>query len=101
MASGVTPTDISAGDGDCLAIGSDANLYTWGANSDGQLGDRTTTNHDSPEVITLASGVAPTAIAAGAFDSLTIGSATPPAKAPETPLAPFLPASAIAAFACF
>ena len=104
LASGITPTAIAAGvtyyDHN-LAIGSDDQLYVWGFNGQGQLGDGTTTNHDSPEATTLALGVTPTAIAAGAFDSLAIGSATPPTNAPETPMALFLPAGAAAVFGGF
>jgi alpha-tubulin suppressor-like RCC1 family protein len=74
LAPGVTPTAISAGTYDSLAIGSDGNLYAWGYNNAGQLGDSTTTDHHSPEMITLAPGVTPTAISAGAFHSLAIGS---------------------------
>jgi alpha-tubulin suppressor-like RCC1 family protein len=74
LASGVTPTAISSGTYDSLAIGSDGNLYAWGENGNGQLGDGTTTNLASPEVITLAPGVTPTAISAAPFHSLAIGS---------------------------
>jgi alpha-tubulin suppressor-like RCC1 family protein len=74
LAPGVTPTAISAGTYDSLAIGSDGNLYAWGYNNAGQLGDGTTTDQHSPEMITLAPGVTPTAISAGAFHSLAIGS---------------------------
>ena len=74
LAPGVTPTAISAGVQASLAIGSDGNLYAWGVNGDGELGDGTTTEHNSPEAITLAPGVTPTAIAAGDNSSLAIGS---------------------------
>ena len=66
---GVTATavtgDFSAG----YAIGSDGNLYAWDDNSFGNdlggLGDGNTTNSDTPVVVSLPSGVRPTAIAAG------------------------------------
>jgi hypothetical protein len=76
LADGVKPTAISAGkaSGGGLAIGSDGNLYAWGDNSNGQLGDGTTTGHDSPEVVTLADGVKPTAISAGVLNNLAVGS---------------------------
>jgi alpha-tubulin suppressor-like RCC1 family protein len=74
LASGVTPTEISAVYYHSMAIGSDGNLYAWGDNINGQLGDGTTTNHSSPEVIALASGVTPTTISAGGLSSLAIGS---------------------------
>ncbi len=74
LAAGVTATAVSAGATFSLAIGSDSKLYAWGNNTDGELGDGTTTQHDSPEVITLATGVKPTAVSAGELDSLAIGS---------------------------
>ena len=74
LATGVTATAVSAGGTFSLAIGSDGNLYAWGDNTTAELGDGTATNHKSPEVITLATGVKPTAISAGEVDSLAIGS---------------------------
>ena len=74
LASGVFPTAISAGSYHSLAIGSDGKLYTWGENSAAQLGNGTTSAQDGPAAITLASGVFPTAISAGSFHSLAIGS---------------------------
>jgi hypothetical protein len=62
LAPGVTPTAISAGWRATLAIGSDGNLYAWGDNTYGELGDGTTIGHVSPELITLAAGVQPIAI---------------------------------------
>jgi alpha-tubulin suppressor-like RCC1 family protein len=84
LAAGVKPTSVSAAGFDSMAIGSDGNLYAWGSNTAtingtlatfGELGDGTTTSHDSPEVITLATGVAPVAVSAGLFDTLAIGAA--------------------------
>jgi alpha-tubulin suppressor-like RCC1 family protein len=74
LATGVTATAVSAGIGFSLAIGSDGNLYAWGSNTKGQLGDGTITQHTSPEVITLATGIKPAAISAGNLNSLAIGS---------------------------
>jgi alpha-tubulin suppressor-like RCC1 family protein len=74
LAPGVTPTSISAGVAHALAIGSDHQLYAWGDNSDGELGDGSTTDQGTPEVITLAPGVTPTSISAGGFISFAIGS---------------------------
>jgi len=101
LAPSVTPTAISASEEDAFAIGSDGNLYGWGSNSQGILGDGTTTDHLSPELITLASGVTPTAIAAGTGFSFAIGSSGPPPYAPETPFVIVLPAIAATTFAGF
>jgi alpha-tubulin suppressor-like RCC1 family protein len=74
LATGVTATAVSAGTIFSLAIGSDGNLYAWGDNTAGELGDGTTTSHNSPEVITLAAGVKPTSVSAAGFDGMAIGS---------------------------
>ena len=87
----MTPTAIAAGRSHSLAIGSDGNLYAWGDNSDGELGDGTTTDHDTPEVIALPTGVTPVAIAAGDYHSLVIGSAGPGTGTPEVPVTVALP----------
>ena len=86
---GVSPTTVSAGYSDSLAIGYDGNLYAWGYNANGELGDGTTDNRSSPEVITLASGVTPTAIAANGWQhTLAIGSSgSPPVAAPARDVA--------------
>ena len=52
-----------------LIIKSDGSLHTFGQNSNGQLGDGTTTNRNTPTQI-LASGVSQ--IAAGAYHSLIL-----------------------------
>ncbi|GAB6041775.1 hypothetical protein JCM17961_24500 [Endothiovibrio diazotrophicus] len=74
LAEGVTAAAIAAGDVHALAIGSDGQLYAWGDNSAGQIGDGSRTKHLTPVQVTLASGVTPTAVAAGGYHSLAIGS---------------------------
>ena len=71
---GVAPEAIAEGYEDSLMIGSDGNLYTWGDNAYGELGNGTTTEQNSPDVISLGPGVSPTAIAAYGYDSYAIGS---------------------------
>jgi alpha-tubulin suppressor-like RCC1 family protein len=77
LPSGVTPTAIATSGapqpGAAYAIGSDGNLYAWG-NGQGELGDGNTNESDSPVVVSLPTGVTPTAIAGGAFDGYAIGS---------------------------
>src|ERR1700677_1530259 len=53
LPSGVTLTAIAAGYESGYATGSDSHLYAWGANSDGELGDGTTTNADTPVQVSL------------------------------------------------
>ena len=51
---GVTLTQISAGRGYTCALGSTGAAYCWGLNSNGQLGNGTTTSSDVPEAVTTA-----------------------------------------------
>jgi hypothetical protein len=70
---------VSAG-GTCgLALGSDGNIYAWGDNTDGELGDGTITAHLSAEPI-APSGFGAALISAGDGFCLAFGSA--PAVAP-------------------
>ena len=50
-------TQVAAGDGQSLALRSDGTVWAWGANSDGELGDHTTAEHDSPEPVPGLSGI--------------------------------------------
>src|SRR5580704_14602366 len=45
-------------------------LYSWGYNVDGQLGNGTTTNSGTPVKVSLPTGVSATAVAAGGDHSL-------------------------------
>ena len=82
LAPGVSPVAIAAGqNNNTFAIGSNGALYAWGFNSFGDLGDGSTTERYSPEVITLAPGVSPVAIAAGQ-------ATTPSQSAPTVPSTP-------------
>jgi alpha-tubulin suppressor-like RCC1 family protein len=74
LPSGITPTAVASGYESGYAIGSDSHLYAWGANSDGELGDGTTTNADTPVQVSLPSGVTATAIASGNSTAYAIGS---------------------------
>ncbi len=75
LPAGVTPTAIAAGVDTGYAIGSDDNLYAWGSGGVSQLGNGTTTSQQTtPVTVSLPSGVAPTAIAAGQDTGYAIGS---------------------------
>ncbi len=77
---GVNPTAIAtsgeteAQPSSAYAIGSNGKLYAWGDNSSGQLGDGNTSESDAPVVVSLPSGVTPTAIAGGTQAAYAIGS---------------------------
>ncbi len=49
-------------------------LYSWGYNPDGELGNGSTTNATTPVKVSLPAGVTATAAAAGGDHSLAIGS---------------------------
>ncbi|BDR52281.1 hypothetical protein KIM372_01880 [Bombiscardovia nodaiensis] len=74
---GVHFTAISAGCYHALALGDDGNIYAWGYNQYGQLGDGTTTNKKEPVAThhgALPAGQRFTAISAGFYHSLALGS---------------------------
>ncbi len=74
LPSGVSAVSVSAGDSHSFAIGSDGNLYAWGNNSIGQLGDGTTTSRNTPVQVILPSGVSAVSVAAGNLHSFAISS---------------------------
>ncbi len=74
LPTGVTPKAIATAGGSAYAIGSDEHLYAWGYNGAGELGDGNTNSSDTPVVVSLPSGVTPTAIAGTNEDAYAIGS---------------------------
>jgi len=80
LPAGVTATAIAAGGNHSLAIGSNGNVYAWGFNYEGQLGNgidsqnSTTPQSKVPVLVKLPAGVTARAIAAGENHSLAIGS---------------------------
>jgi alpha-tubulin suppressor-like RCC1 family protein len=74
LPAGVTITAIAAGARHVLALASTGQIYAWGYNFDGQLGNGTTTNSFAPVAIQLPAGVTTTAVAAGHFYSLALTS---------------------------
>jgi len=75
LPAGVTGfTAVAAGGEHTLAIGSDGNLYAWGDNGYGELGNGTTTSSNTPVEVHMPTGIKAIKIAAGLIDSLAIGS---------------------------
>jgi len=72
--SGVTATAVAAGFDHSVALGSNGQVYTWGFNGFGQLGDNTTSNSTTPVEAQLPSGVTATAVAAGQYMTEALGS---------------------------
>jgi alpha-tubulin suppressor-like RCC1 family protein len=74
---GVTLTSISAGFLHSLALGSDGNVYAWGNNSLGPLGNNSTTDSSVPVRVwagDVPDGVTLTTVSAGSHYSLAAGS---------------------------
>ncbi|MCQ9377948.1 hypothetical protein [Methyloversatilis sp. XJ19-49] len=74
LPAGVTALAVAAGGGHSLALGSDGELYAWGDNSRGQIGDGSTLQRTAPVQVSLPAGVSALAIAAGNGHSLAMGS---------------------------
>jgi alpha-tubulin suppressor-like RCC1 family protein len=72
--SGITQPLISAamGEGHGLAVINSGQVYTWGDNYFGQLGDGTTASHDTPAILTGLTGIIQ--VAAGDGHSLALKS---------------------------
>jgi alpha-tubulin suppressor-like RCC1 family protein len=80
--SGMTATAIAAGYQHSLALTSTGQVYAWGANGVGELGDGTSTGPQlctgnyacslTPVAVGLPSGVTATALAAGGYNSLAV-----------------------------
>ena len=67
-------THVAAGKSFSLALNSEGELYAWGANDSGQLGDATFTGHSTPVRAQSPIGVSFVQISAGARHSITLGS---------------------------
>lgn len=69
--SGVTFTSIACGSSHSMALTSEGQLYTWGYNEYGQLGNNTTTDALTPQLITV-SGATFASIAGGRYHSMAL-----------------------------
>lgn len=77
MPAGVSVTQIDAGNGTSVALGSDGMAYTWGNNSLGQLGNGTSgtgTNVSRPTPVTMPRGVSFTHVSADWNHVVALGS---------------------------
>src|ERR1700677_1850787 len=84
MPTGVAAVAIAGALDDSLAIGSDGNLYAWGEDDAGELGNGGTTNSDTPVHASLATFAhPPTAVFAGAAADRGFAIA-PPAPTPTS-----------------
>ena len=63
---------VSAGQSHSLAVGSDGNLYAWGGNQNGQLGDGTTTNRTASTSVAAPAGTRFVQTAAGNGHSMAL-----------------------------
>ncbi|WP_018587541.1 Ig-like domain repeat protein [Salinispora arenicola] len=72
---GTTVTAVAAGDRHSLAVTSTGTVSAWGANTDGQLGDGTTTSSSTPVAVDVPAGTTVTAVAAGGAHSVAVTSA--------------------------
>ena len=84
MPAGVNATAIAAGADSSYAIGSDGNLYAWGYNGLGELGDGNTSNALNPVQVSLTPvAKPPNAVASGSSADHAFAIA-PPTPAPTT-----------------
>ena len=75
LPAGVHPTGVAAGSTHSLVLGSDGIAYATGENGFGRLGDGTTADrHGLTAMAGLPDGVHATALAAGTYHSLVLGS---------------------------
>jgi alpha-tubulin suppressor-like RCC1 family protein len=71
---GVGVRSMSTTQGYTLALATDGNVYAWGDNSVGELGDGSPSSSSSPVQVSLPVGVTATSIATSSTTALAIGS---------------------------
>jgi len=82
LPAGTTVTAIAAGSLHSLAVTTAGTILAWGNNSDGQLGDGTTTNSSTPIAVNLPADTTVTATTAGSAHSMAL--VAPPPDLPTT-----------------
>ncbi|WP_050565879.1 RCC1 domain-containing protein [Salinispora arenicola] len=77
-----TVTAVAAGRRHSLAVTSTGTVLAWGSNSDGRLGDGTTTDSNTPVEVSLPAGTTITAATAGVSHSMALVAPPPGSTAP-------------------
>lgn len=72
LPAGTTVTAVAAGFNHSLALTSTGQVLAWGANANGELGNGTTTDSNTPVLVNLPAGTTVVAIAAGWYHSLAL-----------------------------
>ncbi len=75
LPAGVVPTALASGVEDTFVLSSAGAVYGWGYNSDGELGNGTTTESGIPVQASMPVGTTVTAIAAGGFHVIVLTAA--------------------------
>jgi len=70
---GVTLSAVTSGEYHSCALGSDDNVYCWGRNSSGQLGNNSIMSSSLPVAVAAPVGVALTSVSAGSMHTCAIG----------------------------
>jgi alpha-tubulin suppressor-like RCC1 family protein len=86
LPAGVAAAAVSEGQETSLALGADGNIYAWGWNQSGQVGDDSTTNSATPVKVPLPVGAVATAVSEGGSTSLAIASGGAPTVPTTTTL---------------
>ena len=67
-------SQVVAGGWFSLGLGSDQNIYAWGSSSNGELGNGTTTGHNTPVKVPMPEGVKFTQVSAGNKHAMALDS---------------------------
>jgi alpha-tubulin suppressor-like RCC1 family protein len=74
LPAGVTITAVAAGGKHTLAVTATGQVLAWGSNSNGQLGDDSNTDSDTPVPVQFPAGTVVTQVAAGRINSIALTS---------------------------
>jgi LPXTG-motif cell wall-anchored protein len=72
LPAGTEITAVASGDDHALALTSTGEIYAWGYNRYGQIGDGTTTNRNLPTQVDLPAGSVAVAVGRGNYHSLAV-----------------------------